>query len=184
MRLTVPLVTTPEPGRATGLGDISYFDLFVPKARSWGIWGAGVSLVIPTASSDELGAGKWQLGPAFTAMYYGVSSWQFGAVVQNPVSIAGDPDRPAVNTLQIQPIINFLIGKWYLGIGDFTWQFDWENGGAATIPLGFQAGRITQIGKYKYNLSVELAYTVAHPEESTFPKWGVRLGVVLLLPEG
>ena len=29
----------------------------------------------------------------------------------------------------------------------------------------------------------ELEYTALHREESTFPKWGVRVGVVLLLPE-
>lgn len=183
MRLTIPMVTTPGPGRITGLGDISYFDVFVPKAPSWGIWGAGLSLVIPTASSEALGAGKCQLGPAFTAMYYGVRDWQIGAVVQNPVSIAGDPDRPEVNALLIQPIINYLLGPWYIGVGDFTWQLDWTDSGEATIPLGLQVGRITKIGKYDYNLSVELEYTAFHAEEPMFPKWGVRLGVVLLLPE-
>jgi hypothetical protein len=183
MRLTVPMVTTPGPGSITGLGDISYFDVFVPKARSWGIWGAGLGLVIPAASSEALGAGKWQLGPAFTAMYYRIPNWQIGAVVQNPVSIAGDPDRENINALLIQPIVNYLAGPWYIGIGDFTWQLDWTDSGTPTIPLGFQVGRITQIGKHKYNLSVELEYTVAHPEEATYPKWGVRLGFVLLLPE-
>ena len=183
MRLTVPMVTTPGPGGITGLGDISYFDVFVPKVRPKSVWGAGASLVIPSAPSEALGSGKWQLGPAFTGMYYGVPGWQLGIVVQNPVSIAGDPDRAAINALLIQPIINYLVGSWYLGIGDFTWQVDWTESGAATIPLGFQVGRITKIGSHQYNLSVELEYTAVHVEGATFPKWGVRFGVVLLLPE-
>jgi hypothetical protein len=58
MRMTVSLVTTPGPDRTTGLGDISFFDLFVPKPRSWGMWGAGVTAVAPAASKDELRTGQ------------------------------------------------------------------------------------------------------------------------------
>jgi hypothetical protein len=182
-RLTVPMLTSPDPGRTTGLGDISFFDVFVPKARPWGVWGAGLGVVFPTAASDALGAGKWQLGPAFTAMFYGVPSWQFGAVVQNPFSIAGDSDRESVDALLVQPIVNYLMGPWYVGIGDFTWQFDWTESGAATIPLGLQVGRIVTMGGQRYNLSAELECTAAHLRGATYPKWGIRLGAVLLLPE-
>jgi hypothetical protein len=66
MRVTLPFITTPGPGRISGLGDINYFDLFVPKPRPWGILGAGFTAVFPTASDDELGAGKYQPGPAGT----------------------------------------------------------------------------------------------------------------------
>jgi hypothetical protein len=130
MRVTVPLVTTPGPDRTTGLGDISYFDLFVPKGRDWGIWGVGFSTVLPTASDDALGQGKW-----------------------------------------------------YFGAGGFNWIFDWKQGGEATIPLAFQTGRITKIGKHNYNLSVELGWTAVRPDDAVVPRWGIRLGVVLLLPE-
>jgi hypothetical protein len=98
-------------------------------------------------------------------------------------SAARDPDRDGVNALLIQPIINYLMGAWYFGIGDFTWQFDWTESGSATIPLGFQTGRITRIGEQTFNLSVELEYSVAHPEGTVFPRWGIRIGMVLLLPE-
>ena len=60
---------------------------------------------------------------------------------------------------------------------------DWEQGGEATIPLAFQAGRITKIGKYNYNLSVEFQWTAVRPDDAVVPQWGIRLGVVLLLPE-
>jgi hypothetical protein len=183
MRVTVPLVTTPGPDRTTGLGDISYFDLFVPKGRDWGIWGVGFSTVLPTASDDALGQGKWQLGPAATFVYYKVSNWQLGTVLQNPISIAGDDDRPGVNEFQFQPLINYLKGKWYFGTGDYNWIFDWKQGGEATIPLAFQTGRITKIGKHNYNLSVELGWTAVRPDDAVVPRWGIRLGVVLLLPE-
>ena len=182
MRLTVPVITTPGPNRKTGLGDISFFDLFVPKPHSWGMWGAGVTMVTPTASNDELGQGKWQLGPAATLVYYKVPNWQLGGVIQNPISITGDNNRASVSTFQFQPLVNYLKGDWYFGVGDFNWTYDWK-ANDWTIPFAFQAGRITRIGKHSYNLSVELAWTAVRPDNSVAPKWGIRLGMVLMLPE-
>jgi hypothetical protein len=183
LRITVPVITSPEPDQTTGLGDISLVDLFVAKPSSWGIWGLGFTAVAPTAAHDELGQGKWQLGPAATLTYYGIPNWQIGAVVQNPVSIAGDGNRPDVNVFQLQPLVNYLKGDWYFGAGDFNWSYDWK-ARELTLPLAFQAGRIKTIGRHQYNISLELEWTAVRPEDSVVPKWGVRLGVVLMLPEG
>jgi hypothetical protein len=182
MRLTVPVLTTPKPNRETGLGDINYFDIFVPGAEDWGVWGAGFTAVLPTASDDELGAGKFQLGPALTAIYYKKTNWQIGAIVQNPVSVAGDGHRDDVAVLQLQPVVNYLHGDWYYGAGDFNITWDWKED-EATIPVAFQAGAIKRIGKYKYNLSAEVVWNAVHPDDAITPRWGVRLGFVWLLPE-
>jgi hypothetical protein len=182
LRLTVPVVTTAGPDRKTGLGDTTFVDLFVANPAQWGIWGLGYTLVAPTAANDDLGQGKWQLGPAATTMYYGLQDWQIGGLIQNPVSFAGDDDRPNVNTLQIQPIVNYLKGDWYFGAGDFNWTYDWKQK-EWTIPLAFQAGRISQIGEHKYNLSFEVEWTAVRPDDAVVPRWGIRLGLVLLLPE-
>jgi hypothetical protein len=182
LRFTVPVMTTADPGRKTGLGDITFVNLFVADPAKWGIWGLGYSAVAPTASSDALGQGKWQLGPAVTLMYYGVHDWQLGGLVQNPVSIAGDGDRPDVNTFEFQPIANYLKGDWYFGAGDFNWTYDWKAREWA-IPLAFQFGQVRQIGKHKFNISFEVEWTAVHPEEAVYPRWGIRLGLVLLLPE-
>ncbi|MEZ5460740.1 hypothetical protein [Dokdonella sp.] len=183
VRLTVPVLSTPHPDHARGLGDISFFDLFVPSAREWGIWGGGFTMVLPTAADDQLGSGKYQLGPAFTVVYYRKKNWQIGAVVQNPVSVAGDGDRPGVSQLQIQPIINYLRGDWYFGAGDFNIIWDWKRS-EATVPLAFQVGRITKIGQQTFNFSAEVAWTAVSPDDAVIPRWGVRLGVVWMLPEG
>jgi hypothetical protein len=183
MRLTVPIMTTPKPNRETGLGDISFFDLFVPGAEDWGVWGAGFTTVLPTASDDELGSGKFQLGPAMTAIYYKKKNWQIGAIVQNPISVAGEGSRDDVATLEIQPIINYLHGDWYFGAGDFNMTWDWKED-EATIPVALQAGTIKQIGKYKYNISAEVMWMAVYPDDTVTPRWGIRLGVVWLLPEG
>jgi hypothetical protein len=111
-----------------------------------------------------------------------VANWQLGGIIQNPISIAGDSNRASVSTFQFQPLVNYLKGDWYFGAGDFNWTYDWK-ADEWTIPLAFQAGRITQIGKHNYNFSLELAWTAVRPDTSVVPKWGIRLGIVLMLPE-
>jgi hypothetical protein len=32
-------------------------------------------------------------------------------------------------------------------------------------------------------VSAELEYTAAHPDSVVYPKWGMKFGLVLLLPE-
>ena len=182
LRLTVPYLTTPDPGGESGLGDINFIDLFVPKIGEKDVIGVGISLTAPTAAHDSLGSGKWQLGPAATWVAYGVPDWQFGGILQNPISFAGDDDRDRVNVLMFQPIINYLRGDWYFGAGDFNITYDWEDS-ALTLPLAFQVGKIQRIGKYRYNLSVELEWTAVSPDDEVFPRWGIRLGAVMLIPE-
>lgn len=182
LRFTLPVITTAGPRRRTGLGDLAVVDLLVSNSTPWGVWGLGASAVAPTASNDELGQGKWQLGPAATLVYYKVPGWQLGGLFQNPISFAGDRDRPSVNTFQFQPLANYMKGDWYVGAGDFNWTYDWKSR-EWTVPLAFQVGQIRQIGKHKYNLSFEFEWTAVRPDESVVPKWGVRLGLVLLLPE-
>jgi hypothetical protein len=183
LRPSIPLATTtPGPDRTTGFGDISLFDIFLPERFSWGAVGVGPVFVFPTASDDRLGAGKWQAGPAAAVLYEAIPHLQLGVIVQNPISFAGDDDREDVNQLIVQPIAqyNFPDG-WYASMGDFNWTFDWEDGGAATIPLALQLGRVVKIGRYDYNLSIEGAYTVAN--DGPAPRWMIRFGFSLLLPE-
>lgn len=83
----------------------------------------------------------------------------------------------------MQPILNYLLGKWYIGIGDFTWTYDWKDNEGWTIPLGFQVGHITKIGRYNYNLSAEFLWTPVNHGPGPVPERGVKFGLVWLLPE-
>jgi hypothetical protein len=183
IRPSLPLLTTPGPDRTTGVGDVTLFDLFAPAEKpKWGSWGIGPVFVFPTGRDERLSAGKWQIGPAAALLYEAVPNLQVGAIVQNPISFAGHGDQPDVKQLMIQPIAQYNLPRgWYVSMGDLNWTFDWENGGRATIPLAFQLGRVLKIGAQHYNLSVEPFYTVLHEDPS--PRWGVRFGFTLLLPE-
>jgi hypothetical protein len=49
--------------------------------------------------------------------------------------------------------------------------------------LGFQVGRITDIGQQKFNLSAEVLWVPKHSGGGSSPERGVKLGFVWLLPE-
>lgn len=171
VKITLQVPSLPAPVNDSGFGDVALFDLVSIKT-SWGRWGFGPALVFPTASSEDLGAGKWQAGPAVAAIYTGTKNLTAGAVLQNPISFAGDPGRPDVNELNIAPTLTFNLTKgWFAGLSDFNWTFDWEDGGAATIPLGLQIGKIVRIGRQPVNISVEAGRTVVRPDGTPDPGW-------------
>ena len=75
-RVIVPLIYTdgmisgtpeiPNPIQgdgASGLGDINYSVYVSPADPGKIIWGVGPSLMLKTATDDQLGSGKWSLGP-------------------------------------------------------------------------------------------------------------------------
>lgn len=173
LKLTIPFPTTPGPGSQTGLGDISLFDV-VTFNQSWGKWGLGPSLTFPTATATALGQGKWQAGPAAAVIYAGVKDLQIGAVLQNSFSFAGSPGRPDVNTLSITPTLTYNLSHgWFVGYNDFDMTIDWKNGGAATIPVGPQAGKVFALGRVPVSLSFEGAWCPARASGS--PEWLVCL---------
>ena len=158
----------------TGTGDLQVFDLVTIK-QSWGRWGFGPALVLPTASANVLGAGKYQIGPSAALIYTGVKNLTLGAIVQNPISYAGSPNRPGVNQMIITPTFTFnLKDGWYVGMTDYNFSFNWENGGAPTIPLGMQVGKVVRIGKQPMSMSIEAGGAAARP--SGVPNPGLILG--------
>ncbi len=183
VRPTVPFLDAPN-GKS-GLGDIDILHVFVPKKERWGTLGYGYTATLPTADHRDLGAGKYQFGPSAAIIYYNIENWQIGATMTQSWSIAnvGNGDRDEVTEFTLQPIINYLRGDWYVGIGDFTWTYDWKDDEGWTIPLGFQVGRVTKIGRYHYNLSMELLWVPIHNGPGPSPERGVKFGLVWLLPE-
>lgn len=169
VKMTMEFPTLPGPGGGTGFGDFQLFDLVTIK-QSWGRWGFGPALVFPTASSEEFGAGKWQAGPAVALIYTNIENLTVGAVWQNPISYAGSPDRPDVNSLIITPTLTYNLKEgWFMGLSDYNWTFNWEDGGAATIPLGIQVGKVLSIGKQPFSASIEVGGAAVRPDDSPNP---------------
>jgi hypothetical protein len=162
---------------ATGVGDLQVFDIISFK-QSWGRWGFGPTFYFPTASAAILGSGKYQAGPAFALMYTGLRNFIVGAVVQNPVSFAGSPHRQAVNQMLVTPTATYtLAGGWFAGLSDYNWSWNWRQGGAATIPIGMQVGKVLKVGRQPFSLAVEAGGVAVKPAGS--PRYGWILGFEL-----
>ena len=184
IKMTLPIASAPSPLSQNGLGDLQFFDLVSIK-QSWGRWGFGPALVFPTATSKVLGAGKWQAGPSFALIYTNVKNLTMGAVLQNPISFAGDSSRQAVNNLIITPTFTYNVpdevvpgawkSGWFVGLSDYNITFDWRNDGAGTIPLGPQIGRVFHIGEQPFSASIEAGGLVKRPPNTRNP--GLIIGI-------
>jgi hypothetical protein len=187
IRLTLPLnVLTADPdgpiNETSGVGDLTVFDLFRAKPKKWGAWGIGPVAVFPTASDDRLGQGKYQLGPAFMLVNSAVPKWQFGVLIQNPISFAGDSDRDSVSTLSVQPIaIRHFQDGWYAGLGDMPMTREWLNGDY-NFPLNLRIGKVTKIGKQPVNMFIQPFWTPSGFHKGQAAEWGIKFNLTLLFP--
>lgn len=180
IKITFQVPSAPSPDKVTGLGDIELFDL-ITFQKSWGVLAPGFTFVFPTATSEILGQGKWQIGPAFAIMYTKNKHAIIGAVFQNQVSFAGDPSRENVNTLIITPTVTWTFkNDWFAGYSDFDWTIDWRNDGAVTIPVGIQAGKVVKLSSLPISISMEGCYMPVRPD--TIPKWLFGYECVLVVP--
>jgi hypothetical protein len=162
VRASMPITTRPDPdgGYSTGFGDFSIFDLFMLGNTDAFEFGVGPLLVLPTASEDELGKGKVQLGIAASAIRESPRGLH-GALVQWATDVAGEDDRDDVSFLQVQPIFTHNIGgAWYLR-STATWGINWDSGDYY-VPIGAGIGKVMRSGKTLFNFYVEPQFTIVH----------------------
>ena len=180
---TLPDVPNPTSGDdATGLGDINYSLFFSPVKYDWAIWGIGPSITMDTATSKQLGSGKWSAGP--TAVILSQPKWgSLGMLGRHLWSFAGDSDREDVNTSLIEPFVNYNLPEgWYL-ITDLIITSNWEAGSSNrwTVPLGGGVGKLFKIGNQAMNVRTEAYYNVEKP--NTAPDWNWGFTIQFLFPK-
>jgi hypothetical protein len=175
--LTAPLaVTTPDGD--TNAGDLRFLDVAILDTGHKVIFGVGPTLVFPSASDARVGQGKWQAGPA-AAIAVAPEKWLFGALAANPISFAGDRDRPGANALILQPFVTYQLGGGWFLRSQPQMIFDWH-GGTQLVPLDLGGGRLLRIGRRYVNCFVEPYWNVVHGERT--PAYGVTFGIALLYP--
>jgi len=182
-RLTIPYMTVPgvDGDKVSGTGDISLFDIFLLKGQGFE-YGIGPLLVMDTASKDETGTGKWQLGAAGVLIY--PQAWgMLGALITYQHDIAGDDDRATQNLATIQPLIlyNFSYGVYLRSTAIIN--LDWETG-RYYVPLGLGAGKVWNLqGGTTINGFIEPQWTVAH-EGAGEPEYQTFVGLNFQFPLG
>jgi opacity protein-like surface antigen len=184
-RTIVPVVSQPDPARDSstgGVGDITQSLFLSPTNPGDLIWGIGPVYTMPAASSPILGTGKVLVGPTIVALVE-PGHWVIGVLANNQWSVAGDPHRPSVNELLVQPFINYnMKDGWYLTSGPII-TADWMASSSQrwTLPVGGGFGRVFKIDKQPINATLQAYYNVLHPDGAA--DWQLRLEVTLLFPE-
>jgi hypothetical protein len=175
-RFTLSIATAPTfpDGDTTGLGDLTLMDLFMFPGKQVS-FGVGPMLVLPTATDDALGAGKWQAGVAGVAVapqHWGL----LGGLVTYQHSFAGDDDREDVSLLTFEPIIFYNLPEGFYLRSSATWNFDIEND-TYYIPVGLGIGKVFQLNeKTTMNAFIEPQYTAAYDGIGA-PRWQIFAGV-------
>jgi hypothetical protein len=144
LRTDIPITTTHLGSEThTGLGDIYGQVLYIPYLNRKFAFVIGSGLVIPTATHKTVGLGKWQLAPiAVPVWFLPKAKGHFYVRVQDYFSIAGVGDRPDVNSLFINPTLNYIPAKRWLIQADAESRTNWKNAIRTDFRVGFGAGRV------------------------------------------
>ncbi len=189
-RPIIPFVDKPRlfPGdtQEFGLADMQTQFYFVPAATvptALGdlTWGVGPTFQFPTATDSSLGSEKWAAGPG-AVVFFARSPWNYGFLINNIWSFAGDNSRPDVNVMTIQPFINYNIGDgWSVGGGPII-TANWEatSGNKWTVPVGGGFDKLFKLGNQPVKGTVKAYYNVVRPDGG--PEWQLQLKLTWLFP--
>jgi hypothetical protein len=171
-----------EPGdsRVAGLGDTTVTAAVTPKDTGILIWGAGVELQLPTATSQELGSSRWAAGPAL-GLFVQPTPWTAGVLLENVWSFAGGGGGP-VDTFSAEYFLTWnLPQNWFLE-SNATVTANWETGPANRwlVPAGLGFGKVFTIGRQSLSPSVQAFYNAVRPNVG--PQWSASVSLQLLFP--
>jgi hypothetical protein len=181
-RTILPVVSQPalEGSNSNGIGDLNPTFFLVPKLQGRWTVGFGPTLVLPTASREELGSGQWGMGPAAVAVYTR-GPWVAGGLLNQIWSVPGDSDRRSLNQFLLQPFVNYnLANGWYLvssPIITANWQASSDRW---LVPVGGGVGRVFQVGSQPVNASLQAYANLAKPD--LFGDVTIRAQIQLLFP--
>ena len=164
-------------GDVAGLGDIQALALVGPNRVDGVVWGLGATFKFPTAEDDQLGAEKWQAGPA-AMLFRFTSTWTTGFLVQHWNSFAGEGDRKSTSQTDLQYVIRRSLGNgWSLGMGP-TITADWEadSDNRFTVPVGLGLTKTFRIGKVPIKARIEPQWTVVQPDDFG-EQWNIRIQI-------
>ncbi len=183
VRPSLTISYAPAPHEQSGLEDFETSFFLTPHKTATWIWGVGPIFNFPTASSSELGSGRWSAGPT-AALVYSEGPWLNAILTDQLMSFAGNRERGSVNQTYIEPMIsyNFESG-WYADV-DPQMTYDWtaDTANAWTIPMGADVGKAFNIGAQNLSLQVGAYDLLKRPDGS--PQWIVRVSVTFLFPAG
>ena len=186
-RTIVPLVDQsdifPGAGSQTGLGDTVQSLFLSPKAPTSGgiIWGVGPVFLLPTATDDLLGRGKWGIGPTGVVLRQ-QGPWTVGGLANHIWSVAGDEDRPDVSQTFLQPFVSYTTPDAWTFTLQTESTYNWESE-EWVVPVNAVASKVTTVGGRPVSFFGGVRYWLESPDGGP-EGWGLRFGATLLFPRG
>ena len=141
--------------------------------------GLGPIFLLPTATDEALGDGKFGAGPTL-ALVRQHDGWTTTILTYQLWSFAGDDHQSKVSEVYIKPSVTYTtpagISFGFNTDSTYSWaDRQW------TVPLTFQVGRAFSFEGQEMNVSLGGRYYAVTPANG--PRWGIRLTVTLLFPE-
>jgi hypothetical protein len=168
-------------GKQFGLGDtLQSFFLSPAKPTETGIvWGAGPVFLLPTATDELLGGGKWGAGPTAVVLKQD-GPWTYGFLGNHIWSFAGQSDREDVNSTFLQPFISYTTkDAWTLSLNTES-TYNWETNDWS-VPINFAVAKLITIDKQPISLTAGIRYWADAPENGP-EGLGFRLALTFLFP--
>ncbi len=176
---------------ASGFGDIVYFSLLgqsLPTEMAGGgdlVWGVGPTFTFPTASDDQLGSGKFSVGPSWMAAFIG-KKFIVGGLYQQWMSYAdggnGSGNNVNFSWFNLFYFLNLENG-WQIG-GTPVITADWEASSSNrwTVPIGLGVYKTSIVaGKLPLKVGVEFQYMPKRPD-ALGQEFNIRLVIAPILP--
>jgi len=168
-------------GSVSGLGDINASFFLSPKKTGPGglIWGVGPVFLLPTATDDYLGSGKFGLGPTAVALIQ-EKAWTIGALGNHIWSVAGPSGRQDVSASYFQPFVSYSFGHGRSMSLSVDSTYDWEDK-QWTVPINLGATQVFKVNDQAMSLQVGGRYYADGPAGA--PEWGLRTTLTFMFPE-
>lgn len=169
-------------GSQFGLGDITQSLFFSPKQPGPGglIWGLGPAFLIPTATDELTGSGKWGAGPTGVALKQ-EGPWTYGMLANHIWSFAGVDDRPDVNSTFLQPFLSYTTHDAWTFTLNTESTYDWEDD-QWSVPVNLMIAKLVKFDKQPVSFTAGVRYWADAPDSGP-EGLGFRLAVTFLFPQ-
>jgi hypothetical protein len=169
-------------GTQFGLGDtVQSFFLSPAKPTESGIiWGAGPVFLLPTATDEFLGSGKWGVGPTAVVLKQD-GPWTYGALANHIWSFAGQSDRQDVSSTFLQPFVSYTTkDAWTFALNTES-TYDWKSNDWS-VPINFTVSKLVTLDKQPISLTAGIRYWADAPDNG--PQGiGFRVAMTFLFPK-
>ncbi len=182
---SVPSITGVNFATETGIDDIVLWTAFSKQYKPPFVWGFGPTIMLDTASEDQLGTGKNSASPMALVMSI-TDKWIIGGVFQHWWSFGGQDsitvdtslgpvkvDRPDVSLTDIQYIVRYRYSvNTNIGAAPNI-RYNWETD-ELSLPIGIGFDTLVKMGKLPVKVGGEIHYFVDQDDDFG-PKWLLRL---------